>query len=55
MVLLVYRRMEDGMGAFEFFSELRERYFKREIANDVEYDWEYEFIKFENFVGRICY
>ncbi|KAG2335198.1 hypothetical protein Bca52824_006378 [Brassica carinata] len=53
--LLVYRRMEDGMGALEFFVELRERYSKREIGNDAEHDWEFEFVKLENFVGRICY
>lgn len=53
--LLVYRRMEDGMGALEFFVELRERYSKREIGNDAEHDWELEFVKLENFIGRICY
>ncbi|KAG2335151.1 hypothetical protein Bca52824_006331 [Brassica carinata] len=53
--LLVYRRMEDGMGALEFFSELRERYSRKEIGNDNDHDWEFEFIKLENFVGRICY
>ncbi|XP_010514983.1 PREDICTED: pentatricopeptide repeat-containing protein At3g46610-like [Camelina sativa] len=53
--LLVYRRMEDGMGALEFFVELREKYSKREIGNDSSYDWEYEFVKLENFIGRICY
>ncbi|CAA0384686.1 unnamed protein product [Arabidopsis thaliana] len=53
--LLVYRRMEDGMGALEFFVELREKYSKREIGNDVGYDWEFEFVKLENFIGRICY
>ncbi|KAJ4908389.1 Pentatricopeptide repeat-containing protein [Raphanus sativus] len=55
--LLVYRRMEDGMGALEFFVELRERYSKKEIGNDddAEHDWELEFVKLENFIGRICY
>ncbi|KAF8118072.1 hypothetical protein N665_0006s0072 [Sinapis alba] len=53
--LLVYRRMEDGMGALEFFVELRERYSKREIGNDADHDWEFEFVKLENFIGRICY
>ncbi|VVB14459.1 unnamed protein product [Arabis nemorensis] len=53
--LLVYRRMEDGMGALEFFVELREKYLKKEIGNDADYDWEFEFVKLENFIGRICY
>ncbi|XP_010503270.1 PREDICTED: pentatricopeptide repeat-containing protein At3g46610 [Camelina sativa] len=53
--LLVYRRMEDGMGALEFFVELREKYAKGEIGNEANYDWEYEFVKLENFIGRICY
>ncbi|CAH8314081.1 unnamed protein product [Eruca vesicaria subsp. sativa] len=53
--LSVYRRMEDGMGALEFFVELRERYSKREIGNDTDHDWELEFVKLENFIGRICH
>ncbi|CAN8256336.1 unnamed protein product [Cochlearia groenlandica] len=53
--LLVYRRMEDGMGALEFYVELRERYSKKEIGNDTDHDWEFEFVKLENFIGRICY
>lgn len=53
--LLVYRRMEDGMGALNFFVELRDKYSKGEIGKDMDDDWEYEFVKLENFIGRICY
>ncbi|KAK6267241.1 hypothetical protein QUC31_018078 [Theobroma cacao] len=52
--LLAYRRMEDGNGALKFFIELREKYVKGDIGKDADENWEYEFVKLENFTVRIC-
>ncbi|KAL9157415.1 hypothetical protein ABFS82_08G004000 [Erythranthe guttata] len=59
IVLLAYRRLEDGFGALTFFVEIRDKFQKGEIGKDndgeEEEDWVDEFAKLENFTIRICY
>ncbi|XP_044503575.1 protein LOW PHOTOSYNTHETIC EFFICIENCY 1, chloroplastic-like [Mangifera indica] len=55
LALLAYRRMEDGIGALKFFVEFREKYLKGDVGKDGDEDWDYEFVKLENFTIRICY
>ncbi|XP_021739665.1 pentatricopeptide repeat-containing protein At3g46610-like [Chenopodium quinoa] len=53
--LLAYRRMEDGIGALNFFIALREKYMSGELKIDGHIDWHYEYLKLKNFTSRICY
>ncbi|XP_004308618.1 PREDICTED: pentatricopeptide repeat-containing protein At3g46610-like [Fragaria vesca subsp. vesca] len=53
--LQAYQRMQDGIGALEFFVEFREKYRNGDICNVSEEDWESEFLKLESFTKRVCY
>ncbi|XP_057521398.1 protein LOW PHOTOSYNTHETIC EFFICIENCY 1, chloroplastic [Amaranthus tricolor] len=53
--LLAFRRMEDGIGALNFFLAVKEKYISRELEKDDHADWDNEFRKLENFTSRICY
>lgn len=53
--LLAYQRMQDGIGALEFFVEFREKYRNGDICKVAEEDWESEFLKLESFTKRVCY
>lgn len=53
--LLAYRRTEDGLGALRFFIELRDRFIKGELLVFEHEDWEGEFMKLQDFTGRICF
>ncbi|XP_051140945.1 protein LOW PHOTOSYNTHETIC EFFICIENCY 1, chloroplastic-like [Andrographis paniculata] len=58
IVLLAYRRLEDGFGALTFFVEIKDKHQRGEIGKDEEEeeeDWNYEITKLENFTFRICY
>lgn len=53
--LLTYQKTGDASGAIVFFSELRDKHERGEIARTSKEDWEFEFVKLKNFTIRICY
>ncbi|KAL2897571.1 hypothetical protein RDABS01_039354 [Bienertia sinuspersici] len=53
--LLAYRKMEDGVGALNFFLAMNDKYTSGELQEYGQEDWDNEFLKVKNFTSRICY